>query len=175
MLGPMKPAALFGLVALAVAMGALVFGRLIMLPGLGQHPELIDANFAKTLAEPLHLRLAEVVLAAHLVVAALARPWLGTRWGTTLGLLLVGGSAAQRFIILPALYSAWSHADLVAGRPVDYILQAQTYDFIELLVVAGMGLLQLGLIGIHVFGEPAQQERDEPSTIATPTPVASAA
>ena len=171
----MRAATVFGLLALAIAIGALVVGRLILLPGLGQHPELIDANFAKALAQPLHLRQAEVILAAHLVVAALARHWLGTKWGTTLGLLLVGCSAAQRFLVLPALYAAWSRADLVAGRPVDYILQAQRYDFFELLLVAAMVTLQLVMLGVHVFttvrAAPAETVENRP----TPVPATAAA
>jgi hypothetical protein len=147
----MRPAAFFGLLGLAIALGGIVAGRLVVLPGLGHHPELIDANFAKALSAPLHLRLAEIVLAGHLVVAALSGLWIGARWATTLGLLLVACSGAHRFLLLPALYTAWSRADLVAGRPVEHILTAQRYELYELGLLGAMVLLHTMLVGAHVL------------------------
>jgi predicted secreted protein len=140
-----KPAAVLGFLAVATALGALVVGRAVVLPEMAQ-PELVDANLAKALSAPLHTRLAEVVLAAHLVLAAIAGRWFGARWPTTIALVLVGGSGLHRFIVLPALYTAWSRADLVAGRPVDQLLAADRLQLQELALVAAMVVLHCVLL-----------------------------
>jgi hypothetical protein len=129
-----------GLLAVATALGALVVGRAVVLPEMAQS-ELIDANLAKALSAPLHARLAEVVLAAHLVLAAVGGRWFGARWPTTIALLLVGASGMHRFVLLPALYAAWSRADLVAGRPVEHLAAADLLQLQELALVAAMVIL----------------------------------
>jgi hypothetical protein len=141
----MRPAAVLGFFAVATALGALVVGRAVVMPEMAQ-PELIDANLAKALSAPLHSRLAEVVLAAHLVLAAVAGRWFGTRWPTTLALLLVGASALHRFVVLPALYAAWSRVDLVAARPVEQLLTADRLQLQELALVAAMVIMHCSLL-----------------------------
>lgn len=154
---PMRFASFLGLVALAVAMGALVVGRAVVLPELGSHPELLDANFAKAVSAPIHLRLAEIVLGAHLLLAAFARPWVGSRWATTVALVLVGASAVHRFALLPTLYDAWARADLVAGRPVAHILEGQRLELQETVLIGTMLLLQLVLCGGAALSARARQ------------------
>jgi hypothetical protein len=137
----MRPAALLGLLACATALGALAVGRLVVLPEIGTQTPLVDANLAKTLCGPIHARLAEVILAAHLVLAAIAGRWFGARWPTTIALLLVGTSAVHRFVVLPSLYAAWSRADLVAGRPIDELVAADRLELQELALTGVMVVL----------------------------------
>lgn len=142
----MKPLTVVGLVACAVALGAQVVGRGVLLDGLHAQSELIDANLAAALCRPLHVRLAEIVLAAHVVVAASAHQWLRSRWGTPIALVLVGLSGMQRFVVLPAMYQAWSRADLVAARPFDQVLLGEHMQWRDSLLVATMAVLQLVLL-----------------------------
>lgn len=142
----MKPLSVLGLLACAAALGAQLVGRGIVLPELAAQSNLIDANLVATLSEPLHLRIAEVVLAAHLLVAASASRWLDARWATSVGLVLVGLSGLQRFVILPAMYGAWSMADLVASRPIEHVLMGERMQWQDNILVGVMTLLQLSLL-----------------------------
>ncbi len=166
----MRASAFFGLVAATTAMGALAMGELVVLPGLQAQSALIDANLAKALAAPLHFRLSEVVLGAALVIAAVGPRLLRSAPGTALCLLLLGGAAAHRFVVLPALYAAWSRADLVAGRPVERVLAAENLATQEQWVAASLVVCCLALLAMTVHGlrdrPPAAPER------ATPTPTA---
>ena len=127
-------------------MGAQVVGRGVVLPELAAQSNLIDANLVASLSEPLHLRLAEVVLAAHLLIAASAGRWLEARWATSVALVLVGLSGLQRFVILPAMYGAWSMADLVAARPIEHVLTGERMQWQDNMLVGVMTLLQLSLL-----------------------------
>lgn len=127
-------------------MGAQLVGRVVLLPELGAQSNLIDANLVVSLSEPLHLRLAEVVLASHLLIAASAGRWLEARWATSVALVLVGLSGLQRFVILPAMYGAWSMADLVASRPIEHVLTGDRMQWQDNMLVAVMTLLQLALL-----------------------------
>lgn len=142
----MKPLSVLGLIACAAALGAQLVGRGVVLPELAAQSSLIDANLAAALSEPLHLRLAEIVLAAHLIVAASASKWLEAKWATSVGLVLVGLSGLQRFVLLPTMYGAWSHADLVASRPIEHVLIGERAQWQDSIVVGVMALLQLGLL-----------------------------
>lgn len=145
-LGGMKPLSVLGLLACAAALGAQLVGRGVVLPELAAQSNLIDANLVATLSEPLHLRLAEVVLAAHLLVAASANRWLEAKWATSVALVLVGLSGLQRFVILPAMYGAWSMADLVASRPIEHVLMGDRMQWQDNILVGVMTLLQLSLL-----------------------------
>ena len=142
----MKPLSVLGLLACAAAIGAQLVGRGIALPELAAQSNLIDANLVATLSEPLHLRLAEVVLAAHLLVAASAGRWLEAKWATSVALILVGLSGLQRFVILPSMYGAWSMADLVAARPIEHVLMGEKLRWQDNVLVGVMTLLQLALL-----------------------------
>ena len=142
----MKPLSVLGLLACAAAIGAQLVGRGVVLPELAAQSNLIDANLVATLSEPLHLRLAEVVLAAHLLIAASAGRWLEAKWATSVALVLVGLSGLQRFVILPAMYGAWSMADLVASRPIEHVLMGEKMQWQDNLLVGVMTLLQLSLL-----------------------------
>ena len=167
----MRPAALLGLLACATALGALVVGRLVVLPEIGTQTPLVDANLAKTLSGPIHARLAEVILAAHLVLAAIAGRWFAARWPTTIGLLLVGASALHRFVLLPALYAAWSRADLVAGRPIDELVTADRLELQELALTAAMVVLHaiMLIMASRCFG-PAPKPAPKPAAAPARTP-----
>lgn len=142
----MKPLSVLGLLACAAALGAQLVGRGVVLPELAAQSNLIDANLVATLSEPLHLRIAEVVLAAHLLVAASASRWLDARWATSAALVLVGLSGLQRFVVLPAMYGAWSMADLVAARPIEHVLMGERMQWQDNILVGVMTLLQLSLL-----------------------------
>lgn len=142
----MKPLSVLGLLACAAAMGAQLVGRVVVLPELAAQSNLIDANLIVSLSEPLHLRLAEVVLAAHLLIAASAGRWLEARWATSVALVLVGLSGLQRFVILPAMYGAWSMADLVASRPIEHVLTGDRMQWQDNMLVGVMTLLQLAIL-----------------------------
>ncbi len=169
----MKPLSVLGLLACAAALGAQLVGRGVVLPELAAQSNLIDANLVATLSEPLHLRLAEVVLAAHLLVAASASRWLDARWTTSVGLVLVGLSGLQRFVILPAMYGAWSMADLVASRPIEHVLMGERMQWQDNILVGVMTLLQLSLL-VAAARMMRTVETDTPAEekpAATDTPV----
>ncbi|MCR9166101.1 MAG: hypothetical protein ACE37F_17320 [Nannocystaceae bacterium] len=169
----MKPLSVLGLLACAAALGAQLVGRGVVLPELAAQSNLIDANLVVTLSEPLHLRIAEVVLAAHLLVAASASRWLEARWATSVALVLVGLSGLQRFVILPAMYGAWSMADLVAARPIEHVLMGERMRWQDNILVGVMTLLQLSL-----FAAAARMMRgakaDAPANAEPSTPRAPA-
>ncbi len=160
---------MLGLLAVATALGALVVGRAVVLPEMAQ-PELVDANLAKALSAPLHARLAEVVLAAHLVLVGVGGRWFGARWPTTIALLLVGASGVHRFLLLPALYTAWSRADLVAGRPVEHVAAADRLQLQELALVAVMVILHCTILIAASRRAPAASA-PEPAAAIEATPV----
>ncbi len=173
----MKPLSVLGLLACAAALGAQLVGRGVVLPELAAQSALIDANLAAALAEPIHLRIAEVVLAAHLLVAASASRWLDVKWGTSVALILVGLSGLQRFVVLPAMYGAWSMADLVASRPIEHVLTGEKMQWQDSILVGVMALLQLALLAAaarmmkHAAARPAPVSAPNPVT----EPVAAAA
>ncbi len=170
----MKPLSVLGLLACAAAMGAQLVGRVVVLPELAAQSNLIDANLIVSLSEPLHLRLAEVVLAAHLLIAASAGRWLEARWATSVALVLVGLSGLQRFVILPAMYGAWSMADLVASRPIEHVLTGDRMQWQDNMLVGVMTLLQLALLvaaarmmrGLKAAPKTPAAETIEPATLA---------
>lgn len=133
-------------IAVAFALGALCVGRGIVLPALDGEPELLDPNLAKAIARPLHLRLAEIALAANVVLAAVVTRWIGTRAATTLALVAVAASLVHRFLVVPALYTAWARVDLVAGRPLDPLRHADRLHGQEALLVATIVVLQCVLV-----------------------------
>lgn len=134
------------LLATGVAFGALLVGRGLILPAFDQPSTLLDANLAKALAGPIHLRVMEVVLAANLVLASMAERWLGMRWGTTLALLGAAMAGLSRFVVLPRLYATWSRTDLVAGRPLDRLALAEQLQTHEALLSWTCALLLLALL-----------------------------
>ncbi len=142
----MKPLSVLGLLACTAALGAQLVGRGVVLPELAAQSDLIDANLVASLSEPVHLRLSELVLAAHLLIAASANRWLESRWATSVALVLVGLSGVQRFIILPTMYGAWSMADLVASRPIEHVLMGERMQWQDNIVVGLMTLGQLALL-----------------------------
>lgn len=155
-------------------MGAQLVGRVVVLPELAAQSNLIDANLIVSLSEPLHLRLAEVVLAAHLLIAASAGRWLEARWATSVALVLVGLSGLQRFVVLPAMYGAWSMADLVAARPIEHVLTGDRMQWQDNMMVGVMTLLQLSLLvaaarmmrGVKTAPKTTAVETIEPATLA---------
>lgn len=120
-----RAAACIGILALAVALGALVVGQLVVLPGLeGQHA-LVDANLLTRLVAPLHLRCMEIALVGSVLLLGVAPYWLRSRLITTLALVAVTGTGALRMIMLPAAYEAWARVDRVAQAPHDRLVRAE--------------------------------------------------
>ncbi|MBM4114179.1 MAG: hypothetical protein FJ253_12550, partial [Phycisphaerae bacterium] len=116
---PLGWAGAMGLLVASIAVAAIGLGRFVVLPMLVRAHALVDANLARTLAQPIHFRLAEITLAMTLVAFVLLPRWTRSRVASALATVLVAGAAAWRAMLLPALYGAWSKVDLVAGRPVD--------------------------------------------------------
>lgn len=167
----MRPAAFFGTLAVAAALGAQTLSELVVVPGIEAQTHLMDANLAMALAGPIHLRLAEVVLAAALVLAAVVPGWLGSRVASTMTLLAVAAAAANRMLLLPAAYAAWSRADRVAGRPVDRILEAEGLAEQSHWLSATIAALLIAIVwtATRVAGTRASRV-DRPSPAEAPAP-----
>ena len=140
--------ALLGTLALALALGSLVVGHLLLIPALAGNTDLIDANLARTLAEPLALECATLIGFACVALAGLAKPWLKHTLGLSVSLVAVAIAALDRLALLPRMQAAWSRVDLVAGRPVERVREAeqlqQTHEIaLILLLVALVSLVVL--------------------------------
>lgn len=140
-------AAFFGILALAIFLGALVIGYAVVLPGLAASP-LVDANLGKALANPLTLRLAEILAGAGLVLMFTVPAWIASRVATTISLLLAGAALAHRLLLVPHLGRLWARVDLIAGRPVDNLAEAQRWTEHQQLLLVIMGLLLLVLAAL---------------------------
>jgi hypothetical protein len=149
-----RPSVLIGILALGLALGSIVLGQLVLVPILQANTELVDANLARALSEPLALRTAELALAAAVLLAAIARAWLRHHAGTTLGLLAVGVAAIDRFVILPRMHEAWSRVDLVAQRPIARLEAAEKLAQIHDGAIA---VLVLVLVAIAVLASWARK------------------
>jgi len=137
----LRPAACLGLVVVATALAALVLGRFVVVPMLAHGHTLVDANLARSLAEPLHLRLAEIALGATLVAFVVVPRWTRSKVAAALAMVLVIGTATWRALLVPALYAAYARVDLVAGRPIDRLQELERLEDLESAVVSAMALL----------------------------------
>jgi hypothetical protein len=147
-IGPVRPTAMLGTLALALALGSLVVGHLVLIPALAGDTSLIDANLARTLAEPLAIRCGTLLAIACVVLAALVQPWLKHTVALSVSLVAVAIAALDRLALLPRMQAAWSRVDLVAGRPVERVEEAQqlqqTHEIaLVLLLIALVGLVVL--------------------------------
>jgi len=140
-------AACLGLLAFATFLGALVIGYGVALPGLASS-SLIDANLGKALAGPLGLRLAEILVGAGVVLVMTVPGWLGSRAASCIALLLTGAALAHRLLLLPHLGRLWARVDLIAGRPVDTLAEAQRWTQHQEWLLLGMGALLVVLAGL---------------------------
>lgn len=136
------------MLALGLALGAIVLGHLILVPQLQADTSLVDPNLARALAEPLALRSAELALAASVMLAIVAQRWLRHRAGTTLALVAVGITGADRFGVLPRLQDAWGRVDLVAMRPELKVTAAEQLSQIHQLTLAALVVVLLALAGL---------------------------
>lgn len=143
----MRLSACLGLLAFAAFLGALVIGYGVALPGLANSP-LIDANLGKALAAPLGLRMAEILVGAGVVLVATVPGWIASRAATCIALLLTGAALAHRLLLLPHLGRLWARVDLIAGRPIDTLAEAQRWSQHQEWLLLGMGLLLLVLAGL---------------------------
>ncbi len=170
----LRPSAALGLSVSATAIAAIGLARYVVLPILERADALVDANLAKALAQPIHFRLAEIVLAAALVAFVLLPRWTRSRLAGGLAMVTVAAAAAWRALLLPALYTAWSHADLVAGRPLDRLQAAQHLDDYE----QAMGLGLMGLFAMTMWiglrGAEALATDDSTVTATAPTQMSAA-
>lgn len=140
--------ALLGTLALALALGSLVVGHLLLIPALASDTSLIDANLARTLAEPLAIQCGTLLALACVVLAALAQPWLQHTLGLSLSLVAVAIAALDRLALLPRLQAAWSRVDLVAGRPIERVTEAQQLQQTHQIALM---LLLIALVGVAVL------------------------
>jgi hypothetical protein len=139
---------MLGTLALALALGSLVVGHLVLIPLLAGDTDLIDANLARTLAEPLAIRCGTLLALACVVLAALVKPWLDNTVALSVSLIAVAIAALDRVALLPKVQAAWSRVDLVAGRPIERVEEAQrlqqTHEIaLMLLLIALVGLVVL--------------------------------
>lgn len=156
----LRPAACLGLLVTAIAIASVGIGRFVVIPMMVRAHALVDANLARSLAQPIHFRLAEITLAATLVVFVVLPRWTRSRLAAVLAMLLVVATAAWRAVLLPALYGAWSKVDLVAGRPLDQMHAARTLDGYEQAANLGIVLVLVALawIGLRTI-EPMARVR----------------
>lgn len=143
----MRPAALIGVAAAGVLLGALVVGYFVAIPALASSP-LLDANLARAVAGPLAVRLADLLVAASAVLALAASRWLATRAGTTIALVLTAAALAHRLLLVPHLERLWARVDLVALRPVDLLGEAQKWSEHQQWLLVAMVVLVLALLGL---------------------------
>ena len=135
-----------GLLSLCVGIGAIVIGHGVAVPALAEGHSLLDANLARALADPMRLRVAEFVLGASIVMAAVVPRWLGQATATTIALLGVGLAAAQRVVLIPRMHEAWAGVDLVARRPLERIVEAERLTFVHESVLAASLVALLALL-----------------------------
>jgi hypothetical protein len=165
----LRPAACLGLVVVATALAALVLGRFVVVPMLAHSHLLVDANLARALAEPLHLRLAEIGLGATLVTFVVVPRWTRSKVAAALAMVLVVGTALWRALLVPALYAAYARVDLVAGRPVDRLQELERLEDLEGAIVSAMALLLGALAFAALRHDGIAQSADTPAA-DTPTP-----
>lgn len=161
----LRPAAAFGLVVIAVAIAALVLGRFVLVPMLARSHTLVDANLARALAGPIHLRLAEIGLGATLLAFVVLPRWTRSRLAAALALVLVAAGAAWRAWLLPQLYAAWSKVDLVAARPLDRLRAAEDLDQWDQAATLAMVLLMIAMAYVALRGDAP-----EPKVVPAPRP-----
>ena len=140
-----RPSVLIGHLALALALGAIVVGHLLLIPLLCANTALVDANLARALSEPLALRCGELVLAGCVLAALASKRWLAHRAGLTLSLVAVGVAAIDRLVLIPELHQAWGRVDLVAMRPLARIEVAEQLTLVH---QASLGAMVVALVGL---------------------------
>jgi len=140
---------ILGVLALAATLGAVLVGYGVLLPGL-QHAALIDANLSHALAQPLYLRVGEIVLVASIALAAVVPKWAPTKRATPVALALAGAAAVHRLFILPAQGEAWARVDAVAQRPMEAFQAAQSWSDYHVLMTVVMTALLLVLVGLTI-------------------------
>lgn len=144
----MRPTATLGTLALALALGSLVVGHLVLIPALASDTSLIDANLARTLAEPLALQCGTLIVIACVALAVLVKPWLEHTLALSVSLGAVAIAALDRLALLPRLQAAWRRVDLVAGRPVERVDEAQQLQQTHQIALI---LLLIALVGLVVL------------------------
>lgn len=144
---PVRPAALLGCSAAALLVGAIAVGHFVLLPALAASP-LLDANLAKAVAGPLAQRLADLMFVGSAGLALAAPRWISSKLGTTLALLLTGAALAHRLLLVPHLSRLWARVDLVAGRPLDLLGEAERWAEHQQWLLLGMLGLTLVLVAL---------------------------
>jgi len=167
----LRPAACLGVLTVATAIAALVLGRFVVVPMLAHHHTLVDANLARALCHPLHLRLAEIALAATIVAFVLVPRWTRSRLASALAMIIVVATAAWRALLVPELYAAFARVDLVAGRPVDRLQELARLEELEQAAVTAIALLLVALGWAALRSDPmAAQVSDAPREPVRPEP-----
>lgn len=139
---------------LAITLAALVVGHGFIMPLLiADHP-LLDANLARAVASPIELRIADVVVFGCLLTACVVPRWSDRHVSTTLALLATVLAGCDRLLLLPRLHAAWSQVDLVAGRPLDRLAEAQQLAHQHLWVAGGIGVCLLAVSILTEYARP---------------------
>jgi len=162
-----RAAACLGILALAAALGAMVVGELVVVPGLAAQGDLVDLNLLTRIAAPVHLRCTEIALVSAVLLLGVASHWLRSRLATTLALLTVASTGALRLVLLPAVYEAWARVDRVAALPYDRLMHAQDLtDEAYWLGLGGITMLvaMAVLAGVHwAWPAPRRGISDDPT------------
>ncbi|MEZ4448121.1 MAG: hypothetical protein R3B09_01495 [Nannocystaceae bacterium] len=154
---------LLGALALALVIGVLVVGHGVCLPLLDASG-LLDPDLARAVSAPIAARLAEVLLAASIVVALGLPSARATASGRALAWALVGGAAVHRLLIVPAVADAWSRVDRGAMLPQDLAALATRWTQAQHWTLLGLGLVALALLVLRAAltprpGEPVERDK----------------
>jgi hypothetical protein len=150
-----------GAASLVLALGAIVIGYGVVIPGLEQSVDagLIDGNLRVALTEPIERRLTTLILVASVGIAAAFGPWAppptparASSWTShltgTLALVLLFVSAALRLWIVPGRLAAWARVDVVTGRPALALEQALTWNTSQSAALAAALALIVALAAV---------------------------
>lgn len=163
----MRTIALLGQLAIAICLGALAVGFGLVLPMLESGNDLVDPNLAKALGQDIALRLGLVLLIGCGIVAATTPRWVAHRGGTTAALGALALAGLDRILMLPRVYQAWSRVDLVAGRPLDRLQEAQQLAQWHHWLLMGVGVLLVAVLAFSIFsGAPAAATARAPASKA---------
>lgn len=155
---------------LAITLAALVVGHGFIMPLLVADQPLLDANLARAVASPVELRIADVVVFGCLLTACVVPRWSERHVCTTLALLATVLAGCDRLFFLPRLHAAWSHVDLVAGRPLDRLAEARLLAQQHLWMAAGIGVCLLAISILTEHNRPLTAAARHSERAPTPTP-----
>lgn len=135
--------------ALALALGAIVAGQLLIFPNIDGSGPLADANLARALRAPLELRLATLTAVYTAAASVCLLNHTDGKLPLTLTLAALTALVLNRAWILPELHSISQRVDLVTQLPAPrmervqaWTLRYQMVDAIAAIAIAAALLLR---------------------------------